>query len=79
MATEQVRYQDRIVIDPEVLVGKSVVKGTRISVELVLKRLAQDLNVEALLEVYPRLTIEDIKACVAYAKAYGWDAIHPNT
>jgi uncharacterized protein (DUF433 family) len=69
MAIEQLRYQERIVIDPEILVGKPVVRGTRIPVELVLKRLAQDLNVETLLEAYPRLTIEDIKACLAYAEA----------
>ena len=69
MATEQLQYQDRIVIDPEILVGKPVVKGTRISVELVLKRLSQDLNVDTLLEAYPRLTVEDVKACLAYAEA----------
>ena len=44
------------------MVGKPVVKGTRIPVELVLKRLAQDLNVETLLKAYPRLTLEDIRA-----------------
>jgi len=52
-----------------VLVGKPVVKGTRIPVELVLKRLAQDLNPQTLLEAYPRLTQEDIKACLEYAQA----------
>ncbi len=62
-------YQDRIIVDPEILVGKPVVKGTRIPVELVLKRLAQELDPQALLEAYPRLTIEDIKACLEYAEA----------
>ncbi len=61
-------YKDRIIIDPEIMVGKPVVKGTRIPVELVLKRLAQDLNVETLLKAYPRLTIEDIRACIEYAQ-----------
>jgi uncharacterized protein (DUF433 family) len=50
-------------------VGKPVVKGTRIPVELVLKRLSQDLDVATLLEAYPRLTTEDMKACLAYAEA----------
>lgn len=62
-------YQDRIMVDPEILGGKPVVKGTRIPVELVLKRLAQDLNLTTLLEAYPRLTPEDVKACLAYAEA----------
>ncbi len=61
-------YQKRIVVDPNIMAGKPVVKGTRIPVDLVLKRLAQDLNVETLLEAYPRLTQEDIKACLTYAQ-----------
>jgi uncharacterized protein (DUF433 family) len=69
MTAEHLLYQDRIIVDPEILVGKPVVKGTRIPVELVLKRLAQDLNVATLLEAYPRLTPEDVKACLAYAEA----------
>lgn len=64
MAKEQPTYQDRITIDPEILVGKPVVEGTRIPVELVLKRLAQDLNLKTLFEAYPRLTEEDVKACL---------------
>jgi len=62
-------YQDRIIVDPEILAGKPVVRGTRIPVELVLKRLAHDLMVERLLEAYPRLTEEDVKACIEYAQA----------
>ena len=53
-----------IVRDPDVLGGKPVVKGTRVPVELVLKRLAQDLSIDGLLESYPRLTREDIRACI---------------
>ncbi len=60
-------YQDRIVIDPGVMAGKPVVRGTRIPVDLVLKRLAQDLDLEALFAAYPRLTKEDVQACLAYA------------
>ncbi len=68
MAATSSTYRDRIVIDPEILVGKPVVRGTRIPVELVLKRLAQDLDVESLLQAYPRLTLDDVKACLQYAQ-----------
>lgn len=72
MATQKVavkRPHQRIIIDPEILTGKPVVAGTRISVELVLKRLAQDLDTDALLKSYPRLTKADIQACLAYAQS----------
>lgn len=69
MTKQQREIHERIVVDPAIMVGKPVVKGTRIPVELVLKRLSQDLNVETLLAAYPRLTIEDVKACLAYAEA----------
>jgi uncharacterized protein (DUF433 family) len=65
---KQSRYQDRIVVDPKVLVGKPVIKGTRIPVELVLKRLARDIDLDALLEAFPRLTLDDVKACLEYAR-----------
>jgi uncharacterized protein (DUF433 family) len=60
-------YHDRIVIDPEIMAGKPVVKGTRIPVELVLKRLAADLDLTTLFAAYPRLTEADVKACLDYA------------
>jgi uncharacterized protein (DUF433 family) len=62
-------YRERITRDPAVLVGKPVVKGTRISVELILKHLAQNPDTEELLAAYPRLTIEDVQAALAYAQA----------
>jgi uncharacterized protein (DUF433 family) len=58
---------DRIVVDPRIMAGKPVVRGTRIPVELVLKRLSQDLSIQTLFESYPRLTEDDVKACLAYA------------
>ena len=67
MGKEQVRYQDRIVTDPAILAGKPVGKGTRIPVELVLARLAHNLDLAELLADYPRLTAEDVKACLEYA------------
>ena len=55
-------------VDPRIMVGKPVVRGTRIPVELVLKRLAQDLDLQTLFEAYPRLTREDVQACLEYAQ-----------
>jgi uncharacterized protein (DUF433 family) len=62
-------YADRIVTDPAVLAGKPVVRGTRIPVELVLRHLAQDPDLGELFAAYPRLTLDDVKACLAYAGA----------
>ncbi len=60
-------WQDRIIVDPKILVGKPVVKGTRIAVELVVELLAKGWTQEQVLESYPHLTVEDIRACLAYA------------
>lgn len=57
----------RITVDPEILVGKPVIKGTRISVELILKLLAHGIGIEEILEEYPRLTRADILAALDYA------------
>jgi uncharacterized protein (DUF433 family) len=62
-------YRERIVVDPEILVGKPVVKGTRIAVALVLRLLALGMEQAEILDEYPRLTPEDIRACLAYAEA----------
>lgn len=59
--------RERIVFNPDILEGKPTIKGTRISVELVLERLAHNLDVADLLEGYPRLTRADVKACLDYA------------
>lgn len=60
-------WQDRIALDSKVLVGKPVVKGTRISVELVIDLLSRGWTPEQILENYPSLQAEDIRACLAYA------------
>jgi uncharacterized protein (DUF433 family) len=62
-------YHDRIVSIPGVVGGKPIVKGTRIPVEIVLQHLAYDLSLETLLADYPRLTREDVQACLAYAES----------
>ena len=60
-------WQQQIVIDPAVLCGKPVVKGTRLEVEFVLGLLAQGWDEAEILRNYPGLTREQILACVAYA------------
>ncbi len=60
-------WQDRIVIDPEILVGKPVVKGTRLAVAFLIDLLAQGWTEAEILRNYPGLTREDVQACLAYA------------
>lgn len=60
-------WQERIVIDPDILVGKPVIKGTRISIEFVVDLLGRGWSVEQILAEYDHLTREDIQACLAYA------------
>jgi len=60
-------WQQRITVDPNVLVGKPIVKGTRISVEFVIDLLARGWTIEQILKEYDHLTPEDIQACLAYA------------
>jgi len=60
-------YKDRITTNPDVMVGKPVVKGTRIPVELVVAHLANNPDLNDLFAAYPELTVEDVKACLAYA------------
>ena len=58
---------DRIEIDPEVMLGKPVVRGTRIPVELILRKLSEGASEADLMKAYPRLTREDIQAAMRYA------------
>lgn len=60
-------WQDRIVVDPEILVGKPVIKGTRLAVEFIIDLLAQGWPQQEILRNYPGLTHEDIRACLLYA------------
>ncbi|MGH8673352.1 MAG: DUF433 domain-containing protein [Burkholderiales bacterium] len=68
MAGEQALL-NRITADPKIFGGKPIVRGMRISVETVVSLLAQGESVEAILEDYPDLTREDVRACLAYAHA----------
>jgi len=59
---------ERVEIDPDVMLGKPVIRGTRITVEIILEKIAADCTIEEILEDYPRLEREDILAAVAYAR-----------
>lgn len=62
-------WQERIVVDPGILVGKPVIKGTRLAVEFIVDLLAQGWSEPEILKNYPGLTREDIRASLAYASA----------
>jgi uncharacterized protein (DUF433 family) len=58
---------DRIEINPKVMMGKPVVRGTRITVESILRKISEGMSEQELLDAYPRLTTNDIKAAIRYA------------
>ncbi|HYX23334.1 MAG TPA: DUF433 domain-containing protein [Thermoanaerobaculia bacterium] len=60
-------WRERIVVDPKILVGKPVIRGTRIAVELVIDLLARGYSKEDILRQYDHITPEDVQACLAYA------------
>jgi len=62
--------KDRIVVDPQIMVGKPVIKGTRITVQLIVKLLANGETEAEILEDYPDLKKENIKAALLYASEY---------
>jgi uncharacterized protein (DUF433 family) len=58
---------ERIVVDPKIVFGKPVLKGTRITVELILRKLAEGMTYEQIHAHHPHLTIEDIRVAAAFA------------
>ena len=60
-------HWQRITVDPKVMVGKPVIRGTRIPVELIVRMLAQGIPEADILREYPRLQPDDIRAALAYA------------
>lgn len=60
-------WRERITVNPMICHGKACIKGTRIMVSVILDNLASDVNEKEILESYPSLTLEDIKAAIAYA------------
>jgi uncharacterized protein (DUF433 family) len=60
-------WQDRISLNPQILAGKPVIKGTRIAVELVIELLGNGWTQQQILENYPNIQVDDIRASLAYA------------
>jgi uncharacterized protein (DUF433 family) len=65
----QTDWKTRIILDPNILVGKPIIKGTRLSVEFVIDLLAQGWSTDEILRNYPGITLTDILACLHYASA----------
>ena len=63
------QWTDRIIIDEAVLTGKPVIKGTRLAVEFIIDLLAHGWSEAEILENYPGIVVDDIRACLAYASA----------
>lgn len=67
---------ERIEIDPEVMLGKPVIRGTRITVEILLEKLAAGIDIDQILTDYPALQRDDVFAALAYARqAVGMDEV----
>jgi len=60
-------FNDRVEINPRIMLGKPVIRGTRITVELIVRKLSEGAKEEDLLDAYPHITVEDIRAALAYA------------
>lgn len=63
----KMKLLERIISDPEIMAGKPVVKGTRLTVQYILKLLANGATIEEIMEEYEGLTCEDIMACLLFA------------
>ena len=66
---------ERIEINPEVMGGKPVIRGTRVPVEVVLRKLGAGMAPEAIIRDHPRLTLDDIRAAQAFAADYLADEV----
>jgi len=69
----QARRHERIVVDPRSMTGKPTIKGTRITVELILRKLGAGMSCEEIVEDHPHLTPEDIRAAQTFAADYFTD------
>ena len=70
--------EERIIMDPRIMAGKPVIRGTRIPVELIVRMLAQGIPQSDILKEYPRLQAEDISAALAYAaRVLAHEAVFP--
>ena len=74
------RLLGRISADPEIMLGKPVIRGTRVTVEVILEKLAADVPIEEILVDYPRLIRADVLAAIEYARqAVATDEIIPRS
>jgi uncharacterized protein (DUF433 family) len=63
---DKVLYEERIVADPGVMLGKPCIRGTRVTVEMVVRKLSEGESVDGLLDAYPHLTKDDVLAALSY-------------
>lgn len=68
MSDEEIELMDRIVVHPDICHGKPRIKGTRIFISLILDWLAEGASFEKVIDAYPSLTPEDIKAVLNYSR-----------
>ncbi|MBX3467492.1 MAG: DUF433 domain-containing protein [Planctomycetes bacterium] len=69
---------ERVVVDPKVMLGKPVIRGTRVTVEQLLEKLAADISIDEILADHPHLSREDVLAAIGYAaRALATDQIIP--
>ena len=62
-----INYNERIISDFSIMLGKPVIKGTRITIELILRKLSEGATATDILEMYPKLQLMDVMACLQYA------------
>jgi uncharacterized protein (DUF433 family) len=67
MRNAKMTVHDRIEINPKIMLGKPVIRGTRIPVELIVRKLSEGADEKTLLEAYPKLTSNDVHAALRYA------------
>lgn len=60
-------YRDKICISPDIMLGKPVIRGTRITVEFIIKKMSEGMEIEDIISEYPPVQKDDIMACLAYS------------
>ncbi len=60
-------YRDRIIISPDIMLGKPVIRGTRITVEFIIKKMSEGMEINDIIAEYPPLQKDDLMACLAYS------------
>lgn len=60
-------YSKRIISNPEIMLGKPIIKGTRITVELILRKIAEGMDIDELLQAYPQIKKADVLAALSYS------------